>query len=280
MSHILSSAHVHTTFCDGRSSAEEMAKSASERGFVSLGFSSHAPQTFDPAHCIDPAREEEYKREIRRVQKEYACRMAVYLGIERDMLSCADAGDYDFFIASMHYFATPDGGYSGVDAPPEVMRRYVDEYCGGDGLEMAGRYFAQFRDYVLGSSPAIIGHFDLVRYNNANLHLYDEESPAYRRMALDALRAMRETGALLEVNTGGIARGYMTTPYPAEFLLKEWKAWGGEVIINSDCHFAGLMDAGFDEAEELLVSLGYDHAVRLSADPKAGMWEPVGLAKR
>ena len=67
MSHILSSAHVHTTFCDGKSSARDMTKDALDKGFVSLGFTSHAPQTFDPAHCIDPAREEDYKAEIRKI---------------------------------------------------------------------------------------------------------------------------------------------------------------------------------------------------------------------
>ena len=44
MSLTLSSAHVHTTFCDGKTPAPEMAKAAFEKGFVSLGFSSHAPR--------------------------------------------------------------------------------------------------------------------------------------------------------------------------------------------------------------------------------------------
>ena len=264
---LLSSAHVHTTFCDGKTTAQDMARIAYEKGFVSLGFSSHAPQVFDPAHCIAPSRESDYKKEIRRIQQEYTGRMAVYLGIERDMLSCADPEDYDYFIASVHYFLNPDGSYSGVDAPSEAMQKYVDEYCSGDGLEMAKRYFSLFRDYVLESKPAIIGHFDHVRYNNAALHLYDEGSSAYRMMALDSLRAMSETNALLEVNTGSVARGYMSEPYPAAFLLKEWKAWGGEVIINSDCHDAKLLDAGYTQAVEILMGLGYEHVVQLSLNP-------------
>ena len=32
----------------------------------------------------------DYKNEIRRIKQEYKVRMAVYLGIERDMYSCAD----------------------------------------------------------------------------------------------------------------------------------------------------------------------------------------------
>jgi len=113
-----------------------------------------------------------------------------------------------------------------------------------------------------------------VRKNNAVLKLYDEESPAYRRLALDALSALRDTGALLEVNTGAMARGYLKTPYPAPFLLQAWKEWGGEVIINSDCHDARYLDWGYQEAEALLRSLGYDSAVRLG---QTDMWERFAL---
>lgn len=277
MSLTLSSAHVHTTFCDGKTPAPDMARAACALGFVSLGFSSHAPQTFDPGYCVDPAQEEAYKTQIRALQREYQGRMAIYLGIERDLLSCADPGAYDYFIASVHYFTKPDGHHCGIDATPEALKAYVDAYCGGSGLEMAKRYFTMLRDYVVETNPPIIGHFDLVRKNNAVLRLYDEDDPAYRNMALDALRAMRNTDALLEVNTGAMARGYLTTPYPAPFLLKAWKEWGGEVILNSDCHNMLYLDMGYDQAEALLISLGYDHAVRLSPHPEKGMWERIAL---
>ena len=127
---------------------------------------------------------------------------------------------------------------------------------------------------MLASRAPIIGHFDLLRKNNAVLRLYDEESPAYRNMALDALRPLAGTGALLEVNTGAMARGYLSTPYPAPFLLKAWKEWGGEVIVNSDCHDVRFLTTGFAESEALLRSLGYTHAVRLGKDT---LWERFSL---
>ena len=150
----------------------------------------------------------------------------------------------------------------------------MNNHFGGDGLALARNYFALLRDYVLQDQPDIIGHFDLIRINNARLHLYDEESKVYRSMALDALKPMAETNSLLELNTRGVVRGYLKTFYPDEFLLKEWKAWGGEVIINSDCHDACQLDAYFDEAEEMLRSLGYDYAVRLGRKDK---WERYSL---
>ena len=273
---VLSCAHIHTTYCDGKTAAAEMAKRAWELGFVSLGFSSHAAQTFDPGYCIDPAREKVYQAEIRALQREYAGRMTVRLGVERDLFSCCSAADYEYFIASVHYFLKPDGHHTAIDGEPESLKQYVDAYCGGDGLEMAKRYFTALRDYVIASHAPIIGHYDLLRKNNTSLHLYDEESVAYRRIALDALRPLADTGALLEVNTGAMARGYLATPYPAAFLLKAWREWSGEVIINSDCHDVRFLTTGFDEAETLLLSLGYDHAVRLGKDT---LWERFALEK-
>ena len=271
---IRSCAHVHTTYCDGKTPAAEMARRAYEMGFLSLGFSSHAPQTFDPGYCIDPAREEKYKAEIRALKTEYADRMTIYLGVERDLLSCCATDDYDYFIASVHYFLKPDGHHTPVDAEPEKLKQYVDEFCGGDGLKMALQYFTALRDYVVSSHAPIIGHYDLLRKNNARLHLYDEDSNTYQRLALDSLRPLADTGTLLEVNTGAMARGYLSMPYPSPFLLKAWKEWGGEVIVNSDCHDARFLTAGFDEAEALLLSLGYDHAVRLGKDT---LWERFSL---
>ncbi len=274
MSLTLSSAHVHTTFCDGKTPAPDMARAAFEKGFVSLGFSSHAPQDFDPGYCIDPPREEEYKALIRSLQREYEGRMTVYLGIERDLYSCVSPEGYDYYLAAVHYFLQPDGHHAPIDGKPERLRQYVDAYCGGDGMEMARRYFALLRDYVVSWKTPIIAHFDLIRKNNAPLRLFDEESAVYQRLALDALRPMADTGALLEVNTGAIARGYLTTPYPAPFLLKAWKEWGGEVIVNSDCHDMRYLDIHFAESEALLRSLGYDHAVWLGKDT---LWERYSL---
>ena len=44
--------HVHTTFCDGKNTAEEMVKAAIALGMDEIGFSSHAHQPFDFDYCM------------------------------------------------------------------------------------------------------------------------------------------------------------------------------------------------------------------------------------
>ena len=45
--------HTHTTFCDGKSTAEEMVQRALELGFDRLGFSGHCYTWFDPEFHMD-----------------------------------------------------------------------------------------------------------------------------------------------------------------------------------------------------------------------------------
>jgi histidinol-phosphatase (PHP family) len=50
----------------------------------------------------------------------------------------------------------------------------------------------------------------------------------------------------LEVNTGGIARGYTSEPYPSQDLLSQWLAAGKQVLFASDCHNAEQLLFGYD----------------------------------
>ncbi|MBQ4073810.1 MAG: histidinol-phosphatase [Clostridia bacterium] len=268
-----SSAHVHTTYCDGKSTAAQMAKAAYDLGFVSLGFSSHAYQPFDPDYCMKKDQISAYRQEILDLKAEYEGKMAIYLGMERDFYSPVSPADYDYFIGSCHYFQIPEG-FGCVDGAPDNLRYYIDHYCSGSGMELARQYFDLLQRYILSIRPPIIGHFDLVKKNNGILHLFDENDPAYRRMALDCLAALRETDAILEVNTGALARGYQIAPYPAPFLLKAWHDMKGKIMLNSDCHDARFIACQYDDAEEMMRACGYTSAVRLG---RHTLFEEYGL---
>ena len=44
---ILKDYHMHTTYCDGTASAEEMVQEAVRRGLTEIGFSGHSHTAFD-----------------------------------------------------------------------------------------------------------------------------------------------------------------------------------------------------------------------------------------
>ena len=253
---ILSSPHVHTTFCDGKSTAEEQVRSALSHGCQSLGFSGHAPQRFDPPCCMSLENEAAYIAEIRRLQAAYAGRIRIWMGLELDLFSCADTARYDYIIGSVHYLPAKDG-FTAVDGDIPALQRLLQDEFHGDGLAMTEEYYRLYAALMRCRRPLIGGHFDLVRKYNKALRLFDEEAPRYRAAAMNALRAAREAGAVLEVNTGGIARYGAEAPYPGPALLKAWREMGGRVILSSDCHFAPDIVAGYAQAARLLLEIGY-----------------------
>ena len=152
-----------------------------------------------------------------------------------------------------------------VDGDKEQLLRCRSEVFGGDGAAKARRFFAQTAENVLRWRPEIIGHFDLIVKNNADGALFDEESRAYRDAALEALHVCAQTGAVFEVNTGGVYRGYRTQPYPAPFLLRELRRIGARVTVNADAHETAALTYGLAEARALLRGLGFAEAAVLRA---------------
>jgi len=60
-----------------------------------------------------------------------------------------------------------------------------------------------------------------------------------------------------EINTGAVARGYRSSPYPAPDMLEELKKMNGMVIISSDCHAKTQIDFGLADAAEYAKSKGF-----------------------
>ena len=103
----------------------------------------------------------------------------------------------------------------------------------------------------------IIGHFDLITKHSEKENFFDTESDEYREYAVSAAEALAGKIPYFEVNTGAIARGYRTTPYPDPFLMKKLRKLGFRPIISSDCHQREMLDCGFEQAEKLLIEAGF-----------------------
>ncbi len=253
---IRSTPHAHTTYADGKSSVDEMIRSAIAKGFSSIGFSEHAIQSFDEPYCLNAEGEARYIAEVNRLRGEYADRIAVYLGCERDSESTADRSKFEYVIGSVHYMPHEER-MVGVDMHSQDLVVLVRENFGGSGAAYARAYYQKFSAYVVSYKPDIIGHFDLLRKHNATLALLDLSDPSYAAAACDALDGMIESGAMLEINTGAIAKGYLPDPYPELRWLSRWRELGGRAILSSDCHDAALLDCGYGEALDLARAAGY-----------------------
>ena len=246
--------HTHTIYCDGADTPEQLVEAAIEKGFDSLGFSTHSYMYYSTYLPVD--RTAEYVEDVKRVREKYADRIKIYLGLEVDAYSIYDPSPYDYLIGSIHYLKMGDR-FLGMDHGAEEMRKRIDANFGGDGLAYAKCYYENLARLPELGKFDIVGHFDLLAKHCENVQFFDEDSKQYRDYAIGAAEALAGKIPFFEVNSGAIARGYRTTPYPNPFIIKELKRLGFGAVITSDCHDRTKLDLHFDESAELLRSCGF-----------------------
>jgi len=262
---ILSSVHCHSDYVDGKSCARDMIESAIARGFRSMGFTEHANQPIETKYGLTTENNIKYINEIKSLQKEYAGRIRVYLSIERDAMSSTPRDDYEYILGSSHYLVFGDD-WAAADGDANRLIEIREKYFGGDGADMAGHFYKNYADYIYSFRPEAAAHFDIIRKNNKKFHLFDDNDPKVIRYENEALEKINAAGALLEVNTGSMARGYTDFPYPSQRILKFWKSIGGRITVGSDCHFAPHIAYWYDELPEYLAEAGFTTYWMLNPD--------------
>jgi len=248
--------HTHTHYCDGADSPEEMILAAIEKGYTSVGFSGHSYMHYSPGHSMSLEGTQDYCRTIRMLADTYKEQIDVYCGLEYDYYSEIDLSGYDYLIGSVHYFLIDDA-YIGFDRSQQEVQRVINTCFGGDGMKYARAYYEMLAKLPQRGHFDILGHADLITKHSENICFFDESSKEYQRYVIEALEALAGKIPYFEVNTGAIARGYRTTPYPSPFILKELKRLGFGAVLTSDCHDRNLLDCYYENAVQLLQNCGF-----------------------
>ncbi|MBE6700660.1 MAG: histidinol-phosphatase HisJ family protein [Ruminococcaceae bacterium] len=248
--------HTHTTFCDGKNTAEEMVKKAIELGLSEIGFSSHSFTEHDSRWCMSKEGEGKYKDEILRLKDKYSDKIKIFLGIEYDYYSNTDISDYDYVIGSVHY-VKKDSQYIALDESAKILKNAIKELYNGDADALAEDYYNLVGDLYNKTSCHIVGHFDLITKFQEREKVFDTNSKRYRKSALDACRNLLKSPVTFEVNTGAISRGYRTSFYPEEFILSEIVTGGGKLVITTDTHKTDTINSFVEDAENLLIEKNY-----------------------
>ena len=252
--------HTHTQFCDGENTAEEMVQQAIDNGFKSLGFSSHGFVGSFSQYSLTEEKTKLYVEEITRLKKKYAGIIDIFMGLEFDYYTLDDAYKYDYTIGSVHYYKpNNDTVYSLDIKSPEKLKQTIDNVFEGDPLKLAKKYYELVADLPNKFGKIdIVGHFDLLLKSNDGCNIIDTDNKVYRSYVKETLRALMGKVKVFEVNTGAIARGIKTVPYPQDWVLKEIKDLGGKIVLSSDCHVAKKMTFWFNEGVEFVKSCGFN----------------------
>lgn len=252
---ILRDLHVHTTYCDGKNTPEEMVRAALDLNMKTIGFSVHGFTEFDERYCIPKEKIETYKIEIAMLKEKYRDKIEILCGVEKDYFSKEDTSGYDYVIGSVHYVKIADKYFS-VDESKDAFKAIGEEQFGGDFILFGEEYFKNVADVINRTKADIIGHFDVIsKYNEGN-RFFNEENPRYVEAGLGAIERLIKSGKPFEINTGAVSRGHRTDFYPNEIFLREIARLGGRVVLSSDSHRADTLCYGFDEAERIARDMG------------------------
>lgn len=256
---IKSNFHTHTYFCDGKDSPEDMVIAAMAKGFTVLGFSGHGQMPIENDFAMTAKTEPLYRKEILRLKKKYSGKIKIFCGAELDYFNVPSDFKYDYIIGSVHY-VFKDGHYIPVDLTADDVVDAVESFYGGDFESYAEDYYGMECEVVEKTGADIIGHIDLISkfFEIKAFHYADR----YFHAAEKCVKKLAYYNIPFEINTGAMARGYRTDPYPSREILGMIKKYNGKIIISSDCHDKKHLDYAFDKAVNLAVMCGFsEHGV-------------------
>ncbi|MDR3171124.1 MAG: histidinol-phosphatase [Treponema sp.] len=269
-----SSIHTHTLFCDGKDDVETLCRRAWEKGLVSLGFSSHAPVRQKTGFVTDWHIPDEklgqYLDEVRAAKSRWEGRLRVLLGLEVDYIeglmgpSAKDihALGLDYVIGSVHYVVPPRGSPFTVDESLPEFEAGLREGFSGDAGAMIATYWDAVEGMIHAGGFDVLGHVDLVKKNLAKspltkgLSANDLDGRRFSRIAA----LLEGSPVVVEINTGGLNRGYVEETYPGLELLRLLRERNVLVTITADAHCADQLDGHYELARETLLRAGYTEA--------------------
>lgn len=239
---------MHTTFCDGENTAEDMVCAAIDKGMTRIGLVAHS--NLGHLWGSDVMRREKlpaFRTEVARLKEAFRDRIEILCGLELNHDDPVTASDYNYLIGSVHWIEK-DGRLVSV-LMHKVWDERIENVYHGDALALTEDYFAAVRG--LANRPIdVVGHLDICTRCNVNEKYFSESDPRYLRAATDAVDALIPLDIPFEVNMGVLARRYLSRPNPSLSLLRYIASQGGRAIFSSDAHRAEHVGFGFSEWEE------------------------------
>ncbi|MDC7223190.1 MAG: histidinol-phosphatase, partial [Spirochaetales bacterium] len=231
-----------------------------------LGFSSHSPWP-DSVCGIKERQVPKYVKEIQGLKDQYRDKLEIYLGLEIEYFpGFSSAADeyYDtipleYRISSLHsLYDQNEKRWYAIDGPLDEFKHILNDMCGGVMENFGRQYYGHLRDMIDLGRFNILGHMDLIKKHNRGDVWFSEESSWYREEVLATLDKLKGTDIILEVNTGGLCRGYTDEFYPSPWILKEARKRDIPTQLNGDAHAPENLDFAYDESRALMAEAGYD----------------------
>ena len=257
-----SNLHTHSSYCDGASSLKELIDSAISKNMISLGFSSHAPLPFHSPWCMKRENLTHYINEINQLKKSTS-QLQVYSGLEVDYIPGKISTDnfknqLDYTIGSIHFVESfHDGRGWEIDGTHASFSEGYEFIFKKDIRAVVTRYLELTREMVIRSCPTVIGHLDKIKIQNKYFPYFDESENWYQQEVKHTLDVIRESGAIVEVNTRGLYQKKSITTYPSPWILELICQQRIPITLSSDAHHPEDLIKQFPETAKLLLAIGF-----------------------
>lgn len=259
---MLTTYHTHSLFCDGKLMPEDYILTAISKGFTAIGISSHAPVCFETDWTMKPEKMDDYMHSVLALKEKYRGKLQIYAGLETDYYpGCRDYRKYpglDYTIGSVHFIHHQQSNqYMALDGTHDEFIKTRDIVFDGEVRYLIEKYYTLLIEMVQNQTPDILGHLDIIKKNNKGNRFFNEFEPWYREAVEQALDVIQKQNVIVEINTGGISRGYTTELYPSDWILAAMRQRDIPVMLNSDAHHPDTIDVYYPQAREKLKSAGY-----------------------
>jgi len=254
-------------FCEhAEGTLRSVVEAAVAAGLATFGLSEHAPRSED--RFVYPSERQKgftigrlqsdfaaYVAEANALAQEFSDRIEILVGFEAEvvptvsyaveMLAIREKHALEYMVGSVHHV-----GEIPIDGTVEEFHAAVAEAGGIESL--AVRYYDTVAEMVVRLKPEVVGHLDLIRRNapsNADL-----QTAAIAAAADRALQSVKESGAILDLNTAGWRKG-LGSPYPTPRLVRRAAELGIGFCFGDDSHSPTQVGDGIDRARDYLLEL-------------------------
>lgn len=246
--------HNHTTLCNhANGTVEQYVQRAIELGIDQYGFSDHAPMNFDPKYRMDISQKALYEKWVLDAKEKYKNQIKILLAYEVDYLEGYILDDIinskvDYLIGSVHFLKNKNDMW-GFDNP-----EFIGVYESKDIDTIWLEYFDAIKSMAKTQSFDIVGHFDLIKV----FRFLPKKD--IRILANDALKQIKKSGMVLEINPAGLRKPIGET-YPSKQLLELAYEMNIDITFGSDAHEIEQVGFKYDEVVSLAKEIGYTKCI-------------------
>ncbi len=254
-------------FCQhATNSLEEILQAYVDKGYAIVGITEHMPPPDnrfrypdETAAGIDAEimrlRFDRYFETARRLQKELLHIMKVWVGFETEWYDGAlplireliARHNPDYIIGSLHHV----GGIA-FDYDEEHYMRATQTSGGLDALYQ--HYFDQQFEMIKSLSPAVVGHFDIIRIHDPNYRERMVKSTV-KPLIFRNLELIKERGLILDLNTRAMIKGDDEF-YPSRMIIDQAHLLGIPLVPGDDSHSVPTVGYKIEQAIRLLQTSG------------------------